>query len=52
MGAIILQQNVDKIQAAKLLAEGKTDPLKNFVSKRTNRTASQPGQRQSVFELG
>jgi DNA topoisomerase-3 len=36
-GAIILQQPIDREQVAKLLAEGKTDVLKGFVSKRTNR---------------
>ena len=36
-GAIILQQPVDRAQVAKLLADGKTDLLKGFVSKKTNR---------------
>ncbi len=36
-GKIILQQPVEPAQAAKLLAEGKTDLLKGFVSKRTGR---------------
>ena len=36
-GAIILQQTIDRAQVAKLLSEGKTDLLKNFVSKKTNR---------------
>ncbi len=36
-GAIILQQAIDRIQVTKLLAEGKTDLLKGFISKRTNR---------------
>ena len=36
-GAIILQQPIDRIQVTKLLAEGKTDLLKGFVSKKTNR---------------
>ncbi len=36
-GAIILQQPVDRTQAAKLLATGKTDLLKGFVSKKTGR---------------
>jgi hypothetical protein len=36
-GAIILQQAIDRTQVAKLLSEGKTDLLKNFVSKKTNR---------------
>ncbi len=36
-GAVILQQPVEKAQVAKLLTEGKTDLLKNFVSKKTNR---------------
>jgi hypothetical protein len=34
---VILQQPIEKPQIVKLLAEGKTDLLKNFVSKRTNR---------------
>ena len=36
-GAIILQQPIEKAQIVKLLAEGKTDLLKGFVSKKTNR---------------
>jgi DNA topoisomerase-3 len=36
-GKIILQQEVSPEQVKKLLAAGKTDLLKNFVSKRTNR---------------
>ncbi len=36
-GAIILQQPIDRTQVTKLLAEGKTDVLRGFVSKRTNR---------------
>ena len=36
-GAIILQQPIDRAQIVKLLAEGKTDLLKGFISKRTNR---------------
>ncbi len=36
-GTIILQQTIDKTQVSKLLSEGKTDLLKDFVSKRTNR---------------
>ena len=36
-GAIILQQPIDRAQVTKLLAEGKTDLLKGFVSKKTNR---------------
>ena len=36
-GAIILQQAIDRVQITKLLAEGKTDLLKGFVSKKTNR---------------
>ena len=36
-GAIILQQPIDKTQVAKLLAEGKTDLLKGFVSNKTGR---------------
>ena len=36
-GAIILQQPIDRVQVTKLLAEGKTDLLKGFVSKKTNR---------------
>jgi len=36
-GALILQQPIDKAQVTKLLAEGKTDLLKGFVSNRTKR---------------
>ena len=36
-GKIILQQNLEPAQVKKLLAEGKTDLLKGFVSKKTNR---------------
>jgi DNA topoisomerase III len=36
-GAIILQQPIDRAQVAKLLSEGKTDLLKGFISKKTNR---------------
>ncbi len=36
-GKIILQQNVEPAQVAKLLAEGRTDLLKGFVSKKTGR---------------
>jgi DNA topoisomerase-3 len=36
-GAVILQQQIDKAQVTKLLAEGKTDLLKNFVSNKTGR---------------
>jgi DNA topoisomerase-3 len=36
-GAVILQQPIEKPQVAKLLTEGKTDLLKGFVSKKTNR---------------
>ena len=36
-GAIILQQPIEKAQVAKLLAEGKTDLLKGFVSNKTGR---------------
>lgn len=36
-GKIILQQEIGPDQVKKLLAEGKTDLLKNFVSKKTNR---------------
>jgi DNA topoisomerase-3 len=36
-GKIILQQNLEPVQMKKLLAEGKTDLLKGFVSKKTNR---------------
>jgi DNA topoisomerase III len=36
-GKIILQQNIEPAQVTKLLSEGKTDLLKNFVSKKTNR---------------
>jgi DNA topoisomerase-3 len=37
VGKIILQQNIEPAQVTKLLAEGKTDLLKGFISKRTNR---------------
>ncbi|MSU41205.1 MAG: DNA topoisomerase III [Pedosphaera sp.] len=36
-GAIILQQPIDRAQIVKLLADGKTDLLKGFISKKTNR---------------
>jgi DNA topoisomerase-3 len=36
-GAVILQQPIEKAQVAKLLAEGKTDLLKGFVSNKTGR---------------
>jgi len=36
-GKIILQQNIEPAQVKKLLAEGKTDLLKGFVSKKNNR---------------
>jgi DNA-directed RNA polymerase subunit RPC12/RpoP len=36
-GKIILQQTIEPAQIVKLLATGKTDLLKNFVSKKTNR---------------
>jgi DNA topoisomerase-3 len=36
-GKIILQQNIEPAQLTKLLAEGKTDLLKGFVSKKTGR---------------
>jgi len=36
-GAVILQQPIEPAQCAKLLAEGKTDLLKGFVSKKTGR---------------
>lgn len=36
-GKIILQQNIEPGQLSKLLREGKTDLLKNFVSKKTGR---------------
>ncbi len=36
-GKIILQQTIEPAQLAKLLATGKTDLLRNFVSKKTNR---------------
>jgi DNA topoisomerase-3 len=36
-GTLILQQPIDRTQVAKLLSEGKTDLLKGFVSKKTNR---------------
>ncbi len=36
-GKIILQQHIEPAQVTKLLAEGKTDLLKGFVSKKTNR---------------
>ncbi|HKS37298.1 MAG TPA: DNA topoisomerase III, partial [Verrucomicrobiae bacterium] len=37
-GAIILQQPIEKAQMTKLLAEGKTDLLTKFVSKKTGRS--------------
>ena len=36
-GKIILQQQIEPAQVKKLLAEGKTDLLKGFVSNKTNR---------------
>lgn len=36
-GAVILQQPIEKAQVVKLLAEGKTELLKNFVSNKTGR---------------
>ncbi|MFN3409031.1 MAG: DNA topoisomerase III [Limisphaerales bacterium] len=36
-GAVILQQPIEKAQVVKLLAEGKTDLLKGFVSNKTGR---------------
>jgi DNA topoisomerase-3 len=36
-GSVILQQSIDRTQAAKLLTQGKTDLLKDFVSKKTGR---------------
>jgi len=36
-GAVILQQPIDRAQFARLLGEGKTDLLKQFVSKKTGR---------------
>jgi DNA topoisomerase-3 len=36
-GKIILQQNIEPAQVAKLLNQGKTDLLKGFISKKTNR---------------
>jgi DNA topoisomerase-3 len=36
-GKIILQQQIEPAQVVKLLAEGKTDLLKGFVSRKTNR---------------
>jgi len=36
-GKIILQQTIEPAQMKKMLAEGKTDLLKGFVSKKTNR---------------
>jgi DNA topoisomerase-3 len=36
-GAIILQQSIDKSQVTKLLANGRTDLLDKFISKKTNR---------------
>jgi len=40
VGKVILQQTVDRAQAAKLLAEGRTDLLTQFVSKKTGRPFS------------
>ncbi len=36
-GTLILQQAIDRAQVTKLLAEGKTDLLKGFVSRKNNR---------------
>ena len=36
-GKIILQQTIEPAQVVKMLAEGKTDLLRGFVSKKTNR---------------
>jgi len=36
-GAVILQQPIERAQVVKLLNEGKTELLKNFVSNKTNR---------------
>lgn len=36
-GAVILTQPIDRVQVAKLLSTGKTDVLKGFVSRKTNR---------------
>ena len=36
-GSVILQQSIDRTQVAKLLTQGKTDLLKDFVSKKTGR---------------
>ena len=36
-GKIILQQTIEPAQITKLLASGKTDLLRNFISKKTNR---------------
>ncbi|MFM7103321.1 MAG: DNA topoisomerase III, partial [Verrucomicrobiota bacterium] len=36
-GAVILQQNIEPAQVARLLAEGRTEVLKGFVSKKTGR---------------
>ena len=36
-GAVILMQTVDRAQISKLLSTGKTDVLKGFVSRKTNR---------------
>jgi DNA topoisomerase-3 len=38
VGAIILQQPIDKEQMAKLLAAGKTDLLRKFISRKTGRS--------------
>ncbi len=40
LGRTILQQEIPPEQAIKLLSEGRTDPLKGFVSKRTKRPFS------------
>jgi DNA topoisomerase-3 len=37
-GAVILQKKIEREQVAKLLANGKTDLIKGFVSKRNGRT--------------
>ncbi len=51
-GKIILQQEISAAQAAKLLAEGKTDLLEGFVSSRTNRKFKAYLVRQADGKIG
>lgn len=56
LGKAILEQEIEPAQAFKLLAEGKTDLLKGFRSKRTKRNFSarlalEPGTGKIIFEF-